>query len=1106
MKTLHTHHFRKYTQVLLPMFILLLSSIITKAQVTTSTIAGYVNDSKKESIIGATVKAIHLPSGTVYGAVTNDAGRFTISGVRVGGPFKVSVTYIGFADQSLENIYTNLGTTTNVNFIMQETGVALEEVSIVSKRHDIFSSERTGAATTFDRTLVNAIPTIGSRSINDITKYNPNGNGRSFGGQDSRSNNFTIDGSVFNNGFGLGSDASAGGRTGSTAISLDAIEEVQVNVAPYDVRQTGFVGSGINAVTRSGTNEFSGSAYYNWRNANLYGNKAKGTTVTTTPFNENVYGVRIGGPIIKNKLFFFADGEFIRRTDPATPWVASGSKNIGQVTRVTVADLDLVSNLLKDKFGYITGPYEAYNLNTKSDKFLIRLDYNINERNKLTLRYTNHNSQSDQLISNSSSDGAGNRRTLFTAMSYKNSGYIIGDNTRSIVGELNSTIGNKMSNEFTAGYDYQNEDRQYLYSSKFKGGLFPTIDILKDKVDYISAGMDPFTPNNLLNYGTFHVTDNISYYLGKHTITGGINLERFKSNNSFFDGSNAVYQFNTIEDFQAAANGDSAAIFKFQYRYSALPGGAIPYQVLYANKYDVYVQDAMQLNNNFKLTFGIRASVVDLGDTKVLENAALKDSVFLNLDNQPTKFNTAVLPNSKLLLEPRLGFNWDINGNKSTQIRGGIGIFTGRPPYVYLSNQIGNNGVLTGFIEESNTNTKKYPLVGDPSIFIPEKPTLPSTFSIAVTDKNYKYPQVFKTNVAIDQKLPWGLVATAEFMYNKNMNAVLYYDANLEPATATFAGPDTRPRFPGSFSASSKVIRRVDNVSRFAVLTNTDEGYYYGATFKLEYPYNHGFYGMLAYTYSEAKDLMSASSIASGSYTSARSVDGNNKLKLAYADNDVPHRVVGLLSYREEFKNGAIQFTLGYEGRQGGDSYAFPSNGRYSYTYNGDMNGDGISGNDLLFVPKAASDLKFIDLTVGSVTYTAAQQADLFEKYINQDTYLKGKRGQYTERNGGIMPFVHRFDLSVSKDFKVMAGTSKNTLQVRVDILNFGNMLNSDWGVTKRVLGSSPLVAKGADASGTPQYQVASQLLNESTNKTILDSATISDVWSLQFGVRYSFN
>ncbi|HMG15877.1 MAG TPA: carboxypeptidase regulatory-like domain-containing protein, partial [Saprospiraceae bacterium] len=810
--------------LLLPLFLFLLLCQKSTAQVTTSTIAGYVEDAKKLSVIGATVKAIHLASGTIYGAVTNDAGRYTIPGLRVGGPFKVTVTYIGYKEQSQENVYTNLGNTTNIDFILQETGVSLEEVIVVSDRHDIFSSERTGAATTFDRTMVNSIPTIGSRSINDITKYNPNGNGRSFGGQDSRSNNFTIDGSVFNNGFGLGTDASAGGRTGSTAISLDAIEEVQVNVAPYDVRQTGFVGSGINAVTRSGTNEFSGSVYYNWRNANLYGNKAKSATVTTTPFNENVYGVRIGGPIIKNKLFFFADGEFIRRTDPATPWVAAGSKNIGQVTRVTVADLDMVTKVLKDKYDYETGPYEAYNNDTKSDKFLVRLDYNINEKNKLSLRYTNHDSQSDQLISNSSSDGAGNRRTLFTAMSYQNSGYIIGDNTRSIVGELNSTFGNKISNVFTAGYDYQNEDRQYLYSSKFKGGLFPTIDILKDKVDYISAGMDPFTPNNLLNYSTTHITDNVSYYAGKHTITAGINLERFKSNNSFFDGSNAVYQFNSIEDFLAAANGDSAGIFKFQYRYSALPGGAIPYQVLYANKYDIYLQDALQLSNNFKLTFGVRASIVDLGDTKVIENVALRDSVFLNLDNQPTKFNTAVLPNSKLLLEPRVGFNWDVNGNKSTQIRGGIGIFTGRPPYVYLSNQIGNNGVLTGFIEESNTNTNKYPLVGDPSQFIPATPTLPSTFSIAVTDKDYKYPQVFKTNIAIDQKLPLGLIATAEFMYNRNMNGVLYYDANLEPATTNFAGPDTRPRFPGSFSTSSKVIRRVDNVSRFAVLTNTNEG------------------------------------------------------------------------------------------------------------------------------------------------------------------------------------------------------------------------------------------------------------------------------------------
>jgi len=1084
-------------RTLLVMAVLVLCGFPALAQVTTSTIAGMVTDTRGEVLVGVTVVATHVPSGTRYGTTTNASGRYTLPAVRVGGPFTVTATYTGYEPQTKENIFTNLGVASNVDFQLQESGISLEEVVVRSDRADLFSSQRTGAASTFSERVVTSVPAIGSRAISSVTKYNPNGDGRSFGAQDARLNNFTIDGSVFNNGFGLGSEAQAGGRTGSTAISLDAIEEVQVNVAPYDVRQTGFVGAGINAVTRSGTNDLQGSVYGFRRSANMYGNKARDVNVSTTQFSENIYGARVGGAIVKNKVFFFLSGEVVGKSEPATPWVANGSTNPGQVTRVLKSDLDSVSKVLFERFGYVTGPYEAYNNLTNSRKFLARLDFNLSDRNKLMLRYTHHDSDADINISNSASLGFGNRTTNINSMSYQNSGYIITDNTRSIVAELNSMLGDRMSNLLSIGYDYQNEDRRY------KGEVFPTIDILKDNLTYISAGFDPFTPKNQLNYGTFHVTNNLSIYAGQHTITVGVNYERFKSNNLFFPGSNGVYIFNSLSDFFGAVRGDSVPVRRFQYRYSALEGGADPLQVFVANKYDLYAQDQVQIGR-LTLTAGVRGSLIDLSETKALTNEAILDSTFLDLNGNPLKVNTGQMPKPQFLWEPRLGFNLDVTGKKTTQVRGGVGIFTGRPPFVWLSNQVGNNGVLTGFIDVANTNTRQYPLVADASVFTPEKPTLPSTFEIAFTDENYRFPQVLKANFAVDQKLPLNLVATAELIYTRNINAVLYYNANSKPAIGNFTGPDQRPRYPGDVGSTSQLpvsTRVVSNVSSLVVLSNTNQGDYIGATFKLEYPERNGLYGLFAYTYSRARDLMSAGSIALGSWTSARSVNGNNRLDLSFADNDVPHRLIGLLSYRTTFgekRGGSTQFTIGYEGIQ---------RRRFSYTYAGDMNGDGVVGNDLLFVPNNASDLIFESWTVNNVTYTPQQQAAFFEEYINNDPYLSSRRGQYTERNGGIFPMLHRFDLAVARDFFITVGGKRNALQFRVDVFNVGNLINSNWGVGRRIIAAIPLTSRGVHTDGTtPRYRVTSQLLNPTTRRTTDWSATINDVWNLQVGIRYTFN
>jgi hypothetical protein len=1080
------------------------SALVGFGQVTTSTISGVVKNEKQEVLVGATIHATHTPTGTQYKSVTNKNGVYVLPAVRVGGPYTIHASFVGFRMGEENDVNTQLGVTSNVDFKLIGEATSLKDVVVVGTKSGLFSKEKTGAAQQFGRRELTTIPITGARTIDGITKYNPFGTGNSFGAQDSRLNNFTIDGSQFNNNFGLGSSAQAGGRTGASAISLDAIEQLQVNVAPFDIRQSGFTGAGINAVTRSGSNEVEGSVYQTQRdNSSRYvGNNARGTTVTASKFDEKVQGFRLGLPIIKNKLFLFGNYESIERTEPGTTWISEGSPLTGtQVSRVKYSDMQTLSNFMKDKFNYVTGPWEGYSNTNASKKFLIRTDWNINDKNKLTARYVHHNSDAQINVSNSQSAGAGNRTQQYNAMSFQNSGYIIMDNTRSAVLELNSKFSNTLHNNLIVSYDKQIEDRAY------RSQMFPTIDIREGSATYTSVGFDPFTPGNKLNYTTFNVTNNLTKYLDKHTLVGGFNFQKYQSNNLFFPASNGVYIFNSLADFYKAANESLAnggapsttLPARFQFRYSALPGAVEPMQTLKTNRLDLYLQDEYTATKNLKLTFGLRANVIAFENT-ALENPAITAMTFANGE----KWNTGVMPKTQLLLEPRFGFNYDVKGEKKTQIRGGSGVFTGRPPYVFLSNQVGNNGVLTGFVDVSGTAAKGYGFTADPNkYFIPSTPTLPSTFDLALTDPNYKFPQVWKNNLAIDQKLPWfGLIASVELLYNKTLNAVHYYNANLDKPVGKLSGVDTRDLFAGNDAG----VRVNDNVSMGAVLTNRNGAYNRSATFKLEKPVSKGLWGYVAYTTAKAEDFMSAGSIASGSWQSAVSVNGNNDLGLSISDFLVKNRIVGLMGYRIEYGKkggGATTITLGYVGSQ---------NNPFSYIVAGDLNGDRVSNNDLVFVPQKGSDIRFASLTVGSgataKTYTEAEQQAAFDKFIEQDPYLSTRRGQYAERNALDLPFLHRFDLSVAQDLFVKIGGKRNAFQIRADILNFGNMINNKFGVSQRATAPQLLNFVSRDAAGVPTYRLATQRDASGTylaKNTYQYNSSVFDVWTAQLGIRYTF-
>ncbi len=1071
--------------------------------VTTANISGTVIDQNGQGLPGANVVAVHLPSGTQYGTSTNTEGRFTIPGVRIGGPYKVTASFVGYQEYAQEEVYLSLGQNFTMKIGLTETGKELAELTVSSFRGEIISSERTGPSTNIKKEVFNTLPTL-SRSINDFTRLTPQASGRSFVGQDARFNNITIDGSIFNNSFGLADQP--GGRTGSTPISLDAIEEIQVNIAPFDVRFGGFVGAGVNAVTRSGTNEFSGSVFYNTRNEGLVGAKADGNDVITANFSVNQFGFRVGGPIIKNKLFFFANAEFERRADPATEYTAnSGSEPVtGNKTRVLSSDLDALSTYLLNNYNYATGPYENYDNETTSDKFLLKLDYNISRDHKLSVRYNSLKSSTDILTSNSSSLGFGARRTNNNALNYQNSNYIQNENIQSVIAELNSTFGNKFSNQVIAGYTFQNEDRGS------RGDFFPLVEIQNNSTTYITFGFEPFTPKNQLEYKTIQFQDNFTYYMGKHTLTAGFNIENFEFRNVFFPGSQSVYVFNSLADFYTSSdnylNGTTLPVTtrRFQLRYSALPGGAEPVQPSEVLYWGIYLQDEFEPKEGLKVIAGIRMDIPSFKDTGY-DNATVSTLSFFDPMGNPYSINTAQLPESSPLISPRIGFNWDIMNNKSLQVRGGTGVFTGRPVFVWISNQIGNNGVLTGFEQLDNTSVR--PFSPDPAAYIPVSPTAPTSVEIAATDPEFKFPQTWRSNIAVDKQLPWGLVGTLEYIYSQDVNAMSYFNANLPPAQATFGPQDGRPRWTDSRYNDPPTVSPSYTITSAEVLTNTKRGYSYSVTAQVERPMQAGFFGMAAYNFGVSKNTIDPGSIARGTWTSNPINWDPNRPTLEFANNDQRHRAIISASYRKEYGGKfASQASIFWEGR---------TQGRFNYRTSNDMNNDG-GFNDLVYVANdPATEMVFEsydpDGTGPATTYTNAQQAADWAAFISQDDYLNEHRGEFMRRNGALMPWVFRADFSFVQEFFMDFKGKRNTLQLRADIINVGNLLSNKWGVGDVVVTTTPLNYRGLDASNNPRYRlntlsVASDGTVTPYTSTYRSSTALADVYQVQLGLRYIFN
>ncbi|CAN5389301.1 carboxypeptidase regulatory-like domain-containing protein [soil metagenome] len=1119
-------------KILLVVSALMLSaSLNLLAQVTTSNLSGSLKD-KNGAIPGANVVAVHGPTGTTYGTVSSADGKFTIANMRVGGPYQITISFIGYKTQTYSDITLLLGETYVLNHILTEEGTQLEELVITGQADQAANIEKNGAVTNITSAQLLSMPTI-SRGLNDMLRMVPqssSGSTGAFGGGNYRQNNFTIDGSDFNNSFGIGNNLPGAGNP----ISLDALEAVTINITPYDIRQSGFIGSSMNAVTRSGSNTFSGSVFTFFRNQNQQGNEVqKETPFVKQNLSVETYGFRVGGPIIKNKLFFFLNAESSTEVRPGQANFAATPENpytgTGNIARPTAAQLDTYSAYLANTYQYETGPYQGYDFKTTNVKITAKIDWNINEKHRLSVRYSQVENKSPSFVSTSRTGlgtNAPQTRTSLFALPYKNANYYQENNLYSVAAELNSLFGSKFANTLRLTYTDQNEPR----SSDSR--VFPFVDILDGSqpatsvgtisIPVTSFGYEPFTYGNLRKVSTVSVVDNLSWTSGNHGFTVGLQADMTSTKNGFQRAGTSAYTFNSWADFQ-----NGAAPRDFAITYSLLPGYEQAFPTVKTSQYSVYGQDEIQVSDKLKLTAGLRLDLPMFNETKEIQTHPLVAGLTFA---EGRKIDTGVLPDSKILFSPRVGFNYDIKGDRSMVLRGGTGVFTGKIPMVWIVAQSGDAGLIqftqtipgqTNVLLSNITTFNPDPNAYRPPVQPTPGSAIPS--SVSALTKDFAFPQTWKSSLAFDMKLPFGVYGTLEAIFNKDINVARGINPNLvEGAPLSATGyPDNRIIYPNAFTdkyinpltitGQPVATGSATGTSQFqpVVLTNAQQGYYASLTVKLEKPFANGLNAMVAYTRTEQQVIYDGSGDQLlNTWSLTQTVNSPNFAPASFSGFTVPDRFIAAISYRKEYlKHLATSISLFYEGS---------IQGRYSYTYGGDFNRDGVSGNDLIYIPKSPSEITFATLTTSQGTWTPTEQSALFFKYIDQDPYLSQHKGQYAERNGAELPWRSQVDIKFAQDIFTNIGRTKNVLQFTFDIFNIGNLLNKEWGVFKAVNNAAILVPTNTAALTTsggpaPTFRIATVNnlpLGDGTAYTLgtfRNVNSIASTYYMQFGFRYSF-
>ena len=1073
------------------------------AQITTSSLAGKVT-ADGEDVIGATVEAVHQPSGTRYNAVTNAKGMYTINGMRVGGPYQVSISYIGYETKKVTGITLQLGETYNLSTAMNEDAKVLGDVVVIGKGSK-FANEKTGAATNISNAQITNMPSI-SRSITDYTRLSPyGGNGMTFAGQDGRTANFTVDGASFNNNFGLSSNLPGGGNP----ISIEAIEEMQVVISPFDVRQTGFIGGGVNAITKSGTNTFQGSAYIYHQNENMRGDAIEGEQISGAREKDRktTYGFTLGGPIVKDKLFLFVNGEMQKVPTVANRWRASedGVADADNfISRTTTADLQKVSDYVKQKYGYDTGSYNSFPADESNYKFLARLDWNITNNHHLALRY-NYTKNRVWNAPNSSSMDGGTRmsgaRTSQYSMSFANSMYSMDNIVHSFSLDFNSRLTENLSNQFLATYTKADDVRGT------DSDEFPFIDILKDNQIYMALGYELFTHQNAVHTTTWNLKDDVTYYLGNHKVMGGLSFEHQMADNQYMRNGTGYYRYSSLDDFLTGA---APEIVCLTYGYN---GETSPAARVQFNKLGIYAQDEWNINPNFKLSYGLRADGFFFNNGDLMTNNAI-----LGIDYGGRSVDTGKWPGTNFSISPRVGFTWDVLGDKSLKVRGGTGLFTGRLPLVFFTNMPSNGGMVQyqaqlnsksadmsqfagGLVTDANGKASiaalrdKLISMGYPETITPEQGSIPSSF--CGIDPDFKMPQVWKTSLAVDYAVPvsFPLTVSVEGIFNKNINAAMLRDWSQKSVDgfARFNGADNRPVFP-SDAYYTYVNDKGKEVSTSAyVLENTSRGYGWSTSVTVNARPAEWINLMAAYTHTASKEVTSlpgsnASSVLN--YTSTW--EGVNNFRLHNAENLTPDRFIANATIHDKSGN---HYSLIYETWRGGYNYSF-------MTAN-DMNGDGYN-YDAIYVP---TDKEVAD---GLFRFKTEDDKTRFMDFVHNNDYLSSRQGKYTEANSFYSPWVHRIDFAYKHDFKVNVGKSVHKLQLSFDMKNVLNFFNSSWGVSKYLnpaLGSDgPRVLKyeGVDKDGFATFSTPAAV--NGNVKSFVPYHSIGQCWYASIGIKYCFN
>ena len=1086
-------------KITLMLLSLIIGSATLMGQVTTSSLTGTISDENGDPMAGATIVATHVPSGTVYGAIANSVGLYSIQGMRPGGPYTVNVTFIGYKTQSYTEITLLLGENTIMNSTMVPTTTEMTEITVVGYATSKFSTTKTGAVTNISNTQIANLPTV-SRSIMDVTRLSPyGGNGMSFVGSDGRTANFTVDGANFNNNFGLSSALPGGG----SPISLESIEELQVVIAPYDVRQTNFIGGGVNAITKSGTNTFKGSLYTFHRNENMRGDAVYGNPIAgARNIDRNTtYGFTFGGPLIKNKLFLFANGEMAKTPTVVNRWRASTdgvADPDNYISRTTINDLRTVSDYVKSKYGYDTGSFTDFPADENNYKLLVRLDWNMTDKHRVALRY-NYTKNLYWSSPNASSMDGGTRmseaRMSQASMSYANSMYSMNNLVHSFSLDLNSRLSDNLSNQFLATFSKLDDVRGSTSNE------FPFIDILKDGQAYLSLGYELFTWNNAVHNNVWNIKDELTYYSGNHKIIGGIAYEYKMADNAYMRNGTGYYRYRSLDDF---LNEGTPEIVNLTYGYD---GESNPAARIRTNKIGIYGQDDWSVTPNFKLSYGLRIDGLFFNNDDLMTNKAIYD-----LNYSDRHIDTGKWPTANLIVSPRVGFVWDAYGDKSLKLRGGTGLFAGNLPLVFFTNMPTNGGMVQyqaqinaanaakrgfsmdefagGLVTDASGQATTAALynrlisLGYPSTISPEDGTVPS--AVNGVDPNFKMPQVWKTSLAVDYafKTSFPLSVTLEGIFNKTINGVSISDWSIPDVGgfARFNGVDNRPVYPAGYRTKTKAF----------VLENTKLGYGWSGNITINAQPAEWLKVMAAYAHTVAKDVTGMpGSAAESAFTYVPTVEGPNFIRLHNSQYNTPDRLVASLTAHD---NSGNHFSLIYESWLGGANYSF--------MMLNDINSDGYN-YDVIYVPTDA------EVQSNQFRFVSADDKTRFMDYVHANSYLKNRQGKYAEPYSVYSPWVHRIDFGYKHDFVFNANNTKHTLQLSLDLKNVLNLFNSEWGVAKYLnpaIGSEARILKfeGVDAEGVATFSTPSAINGDT--KTFTPSHSLGQCWYALIGVKYIFN